>query len=129
MLVFENCLCRDPGSNRGPSDLQSDALPTELSRLVDGPNKLASNRIAYETSKPWFAQPKRQGWPWGEFQAMAAILDDHSLAMSKQRRIISMTTAAVHVVCRLRRGDAQFGYAPEMTRRHDSLAERSKALA
>ena len=27
-------ICRDPGSNRGPSDLQSDALPTELSRLV-----------------------------------------------------------------------------------------------
>ena len=27
--------CRDPGSNRGPSDLQSDALPTELSRLID----------------------------------------------------------------------------------------------
>ena len=26
-------LCRDPGSSRGPSDLQSDALPTELSRL------------------------------------------------------------------------------------------------
>ena len=25
--------CRDPGSNRGPSDLQSDALPTELKRL------------------------------------------------------------------------------------------------
>ena len=25
--------CRDPGSNRGPSDLRSDALPTELSRL------------------------------------------------------------------------------------------------
>ena len=25
--------CRDPGSNRGPSDLQSDALPIELSRL------------------------------------------------------------------------------------------------
>ena len=24
--------CRDPGSNRGPSDLQSDALPAELSR-------------------------------------------------------------------------------------------------
>ena len=24
--------CRDPGSNRGPSDLRSDALPTELSR-------------------------------------------------------------------------------------------------
>ena len=25
--------CRDPGSSWGPSDLQSDALPTELSRL------------------------------------------------------------------------------------------------
>ena len=29
----ENCQCRDPGSNWGPSDLQSDALPTELSGL------------------------------------------------------------------------------------------------
>ena len=27
-------LCRDPGLNQGPSDLQSDALPTELSRPV-----------------------------------------------------------------------------------------------
>ena len=26
--------CRDPGSNRGPSDLQSDALQTELSRQM-----------------------------------------------------------------------------------------------
>ena len=26
-------ICRDQGSNQGPSDLQSDALPTELSRL------------------------------------------------------------------------------------------------
>ena len=32
-LMETNKLCRDPGSNRGPSDLQSDALPTELSRL------------------------------------------------------------------------------------------------
>jgi hypothetical protein len=36
-------LCRDPGSNRGPSDLQRDAVPTEPSRLLrrarqlDGP--------------------------------------------------------------------------------------------
>ena len=30
----QNYKCRDPGSNRGPSDLQSDALPTELSRQV-----------------------------------------------------------------------------------------------
>ena len=27
--------CRDPGLNQGPSDLQSDALPTELSRLCN----------------------------------------------------------------------------------------------
>ncbi len=27
-------LCRDPGSNRGPLDLQSNALPTELSRQL-----------------------------------------------------------------------------------------------
>ena len=27
-------ICRDPGSNWGPSVLQTDALPTELSRLV-----------------------------------------------------------------------------------------------
>ena len=26
--------CRDQGSNQGPLDLQSNALPTELSRLV-----------------------------------------------------------------------------------------------
>ena len=26
--------CRDPGSNQGPLDLQSNALPTELSRPV-----------------------------------------------------------------------------------------------
>ena len=26
--------CRDPGLNRGPLDLQSNALPTELSRLA-----------------------------------------------------------------------------------------------
>ena len=28
--------CRDPGSNRGPLDLQSNALPTELSRHDKG---------------------------------------------------------------------------------------------
>jgi hypothetical protein len=31
-----NKTCRDPGSNRGPLDLQSNALPTELSRLLKG---------------------------------------------------------------------------------------------
>jgi hypothetical protein len=29
---FATKICRLPGSNRGPSDLQSDALPTELKR-------------------------------------------------------------------------------------------------
>ena len=27
--------CRNPGSNQGPLDLQSNALPTELFRLVE----------------------------------------------------------------------------------------------
>ena len=30
--------CRDPGSNRGPLDLQSNALPTELSRPLQDVN-------------------------------------------------------------------------------------------
>ena len=38
--------CRDPGSNRGPSDLQSDALPTELSRLGDRHQE--DNKVAAE---------------------------------------------------------------------------------
>ena len=33
-LTPANALCRDPGSSRGPLDLQSDALPTDLSRLL-----------------------------------------------------------------------------------------------
>ena len=31
---LKNITWRDPGSNQGPSDLQSNALPIELSRLV-----------------------------------------------------------------------------------------------
>ena len=31
--LLEQLNCRDPGSNQGPLDLQSNALPTELSRL------------------------------------------------------------------------------------------------
>ena len=30
--MYKKKKCRDPGSNRGPLDLQSNALPTELSR-------------------------------------------------------------------------------------------------
>ena len=33
-LAFDFGKCRDPGLNQGPSDLQSDALPTELSRQL-----------------------------------------------------------------------------------------------
>ncbi len=32
-------MCRYPGSNRGPLDLQSNALPTELSRLCSHMDK------------------------------------------------------------------------------------------
>ena len=34
--------CPDPGLNRGPLDLQSNALPTELSRPVDSKLKITS---------------------------------------------------------------------------------------
>ena len=37
--------CRDPGSNRGPLDLQSNALPTELSRPARILPKLADRYI------------------------------------------------------------------------------------
>ena len=33
-LSYQSGACRHPGSNQGPSDLQSDALPTELKRLL-----------------------------------------------------------------------------------------------
>ena len=36
--------CRDPGLNQGPSDLQSDALPTELKR--PGCAQQAAGRVA-----------------------------------------------------------------------------------
>jgi hypothetical protein len=38
--------CRDPGSNRGPLDLQSNALPTELSRLVSS-NELRLHTLLF----------------------------------------------------------------------------------
>ena len=48
MRIFK---CRVPGSSRGPSDLQSDALPTELSRPLMFSHK--QTRRATPT----------QGWP------------------------------------------------------------------
>ena len=46
--------CRDPGSNRGPSDLRSDALPTELSGLLIVHN---SKRHAYNEKAKQIATP------------------------------------------------------------------------
>ena len=56
-------ICRDPGLNQGPSDLQSDALPTELSRrcnlnsliLCGGTAKSAKSRFCKTTSTSSFA--------------------------------------------------------------------------
>ena len=43
ILMYNKKKCRDPGSNRGPLDLQSNALPTELSRHILGCNYLLQN--------------------------------------------------------------------------------------
>ena len=45
--------CHDPGSNRGPLDLQSNALPTELSRLP-------GYRVLADQSADCFLE----GWVW-----------------------------------------------------------------
>ena len=42
LLIRKKNSCRDPGSNQGPLDLQSNALPTELSRLL----KMRSSKTA-----------------------------------------------------------------------------------
>ena len=44
--------CRDPGSNRGPLDLQSNALPTELSRQLLLPRKIKIT-ILMVSHKAW----------------------------------------------------------------------------
>ena len=36
LLIKFKFACRNPGSNQGPLDLQSNALPTELFRLIGG---------------------------------------------------------------------------------------------
>ena len=38
--------CRDPGSNRGPSDLRSDALPAELSRPLGSNHPEPKRQVA-----------------------------------------------------------------------------------
>ena len=44
--------CRDPGSNWGPSDLRSDALPTELSRLDQMVTLVLVPRMAPDHAQP-----------------------------------------------------------------------------
>ena len=55
-------MCRDPGLNQGPSDLQSDALPTELSRLVVSICLLVCILLLFTTTtkkdKTWSVQCK-----------------------------------------------------------------------
>ena len=48
-LTIQN-YCRDPGSNQGPSDLQSDALPTELSRLIVQQIKIYTVAFTFSTA-------------------------------------------------------------------------------
>ena len=54
--------CRDPGSNRGPSDLQSDALPTELSRLASQCPRGPSHGLRHQLGLLQFARhgPKKE---------------------------------------------------------------------
>jgi hypothetical protein len=43
-------MCRDPGSNRGPLDLQSNALPTELSPLCNDLERHKFCQVPYKES-------------------------------------------------------------------------------
>ena len=49
LAMQAKAMCRDPGSNRGPSDLQSDALPTELLRLCLQKSEGRSQDLANST--------------------------------------------------------------------------------
>ena len=45
----DRCACRNPGLNQGPLDLQSNALPTELFRLVKTTPNVPHNMAVYLT--------------------------------------------------------------------------------
>lgn len=47
-MVKKTTKCRDQGSNQGPPDLQSDALPTELSRRHPHHILLIDNEIVFK---------------------------------------------------------------------------------
>ena len=54
--------CRDPGLNQGPSDLQSDALPTELSRLEREERPICGQTLYEKKPKSRFAVRKADDW-------------------------------------------------------------------
>ena len=75
--------CRDPGSNRGPSDLQSDALPTELSRLDGSSNVQRINVICRQpTGTVKFLRITLLRW--GPVAAQSNLLWKVSTKTSKQ---------------------------------------------
>ena len=71
--------CRDPGSNRGPLDLQSNALPTELSRpaVFSGEivyRKIDVHCITYLPPTPKKKKMRRPGIEPGSTAWKAAML-------------------------------------------------------
>ncbi len=46
-ISFKNFICPNPDSNRGHSDLQSDALPTELLGLIGGPDAIRTHDLRH----------------------------------------------------------------------------------
>ena len=77
--------CRDPGSNRGPSDLQSDALLTELSRLCF---KFEAQSITKPNNAKWVCFIGKQ-WCC-HYGAAAASLLAHVSAITPGTRDICL---------------------------------------
>ena len=46
-ISFKNFICPNPDSNRGHSDLQSDALPTELLGRIGGPDAIRTHDLRH----------------------------------------------------------------------------------
>ncbi len=64
-------LCRNPGANQGPLDLQSNALPTELFQPVPLSNGLSgrefgvSRPVTFETARAECPREQKRG-PYGD---------------------------------------------------------------
>ncbi len=46
-MIYSVIICPNPDSNRGHSDLQSDALPTELLGLIGGPDAIRTHDLRH----------------------------------------------------------------------------------